>query len=483
MLAASYAYDANGNREAKVEQSPALPAKTTTYTWDEENRLTQVSKDGRAHQYAYDYRTRRVWRGEPQGATGSQRTSTAITFIGGLGAAEYEGGATCQPAAPAGEPLVAYTRGPDMGGGVGGLLYTLRRAGSAGLEPEVRHCYANARGDVVAQADQGGVLTWKASYEAFGKRHDESGQNRDRQRANTKEEDPTGLLNEGFRYRDLETGVWLSRDPAGFVDGPNLYAYVMQNPWTSWDPDGLWEESQKTKDLKAKWEATPVSLTKLGRGLQYAASALNPFDSDSNIRSAGRELPQKIDDAANKLDSAPIPYPLKAMGKFSLGVGGAGANLDPLMAASSLTETAKNVKDKGVVEVVKQTAAGIKNDAMNHPEKLLGGIMVSLAVGKAAAGDKVQVHTNGKEGARVLVGNPDGTQLSLNAYMNNAKIAPGIPGVGFNVLESGKRIWGLELHRFNGKANAGSMVRLHRHAGDTASQISKHRHLFSNETY
>ena len=64
-----------------------------------------------------------------------------------------------------------------------------------------------------------------------------------RQRANTKEEDPTGLLNEGHRYRDLETGTWLSRDPADFIDGPNLYAYVKQNPWSKFDPEGLhgWE--------------------------------------------------------------------------------------------------------------------------------------------------------------------------------------------------------------------------------------------------
>ena len=45
--------------------------------------------------------------------------------------------------------------------------------------------------------------------------------------ANTKEEDPTGLLCEGQRYRDLETGVFITPDPLGMVDGPNLYAYVM----------------------------------------------------------------------------------------------------------------------------------------------------------------------------------------------------------------------------------------------------------------
>ena len=46
-----------------------------------------------------------------------------------------------------------------------------------------------------------------------------------------------------YAERDLETGVFLSRDPAGFVDGPNLYAYVKQNPWTSFDPLGLAEDT------------------------------------------------------------------------------------------------------------------------------------------------------------------------------------------------------------------------------------------------
>ena len=47
------------------------------------------------------------------------------------------------------------------------------------------------------------------------------------------------MLNEGFRYRDLETGTFLTRDPLGFVDGPNVYTYVVQNPWTNFDQQGL----------------------------------------------------------------------------------------------------------------------------------------------------------------------------------------------------------------------------------------------------
>jgi hypothetical protein len=42
-----------------------------------------------------------------------------------------------------------------------------------------------------------------------------------------------------YAYRDLETGVFLTRDPAGIADGPNVYTYVQQNPWSKFDPDGL----------------------------------------------------------------------------------------------------------------------------------------------------------------------------------------------------------------------------------------------------
>jgi RHS repeat-associated protein len=79
-------------------------------------------------------------------------------------------------------------------------------------------------------------------YAAYGTRVQEAsagGAPADRFRANSKEEDPTGLLNEGFRYRDLETGTFIGRDPLGFVDGLNVYCYVGQNPWSAFDPEGL----------------------------------------------------------------------------------------------------------------------------------------------------------------------------------------------------------------------------------------------------
>lgn len=263
---ASYTYDANGNRLTKVvDGTIAVTYRTTNYTWDMFGRMATITHPistsaRQMYTYTYDYRTRRT--GIARGvATGSAARHTAVVFSGGVSVAEYERATNTlitgikTTTAPT-VPTVEYTRGADMGGGVGGLLSTLRNPLNTSGVPvnptttmpaTLRYNLSNGRGDIVAQSDGAGALTWTASYEAYGKRTEETGTNTDKQRANTKDEDPTGLLNEGFRYRDLETGVWLSRDPAGFVDGPNLYAYVKQNPWSAFDPHGLAEKRAKAK--------------------------------------------------------------------------------------------------------------------------------------------------------------------------------------------------------------------------------------------
>jgi RHS repeat-associated protein len=370
---------------------------------------------------------------------------------------------------------VQHVRGPDLGGGTKGLLYSLRN----GLPTFNRY---NGRGDVVAQSDIDGTTTWAASYQADGRRTAEAGTNVERHRACTKEEDPTGLLNEGFRYRDMETGTFISRDPLGHVDGPNVYCYVRQNPWTMFDPLGL--ESESEKHWKAEGKRSDVGTAyKMYAGFRHVGAALNPFSSESSLRDTNRKFGEGVAQAADEINNSPIPAPLKGVAKFGLGVGSAGHSLNPLNTTTGLAETAKQVQERGAVEVATTAVKNLADNAVENPSMVAGQLLVAGAATKALAGDKIQVHTKGKEGARLLVGNPEGTQLSLNAYTNNAKIAPMVPGVGFNVLEKGSRVWGLELHKFNGKANAGPMVRPHRHAGDTKSQISKHRYLFSDETY
>lgn len=189
---------------------PSLTRQTTTYIWDSQNRLASVTlPDGSVHRYAYDYRTRRV--GTSRSGVSLPPSSTAITFSSGLSVAEWESTNPSSLISDPSSPVVEYTRGPDMGGGVGGLLYTSRsESASLSASRTLRYNLSNGRGDIVAQADQYASLTWTASYEAYGKRTRQTGENKDKQRGNSKDEDPTGLLNEGFRYQDIETSVWLS---------------------------------------------------------------------------------------------------------------------------------------------------------------------------------------------------------------------------------------------------------------------------------
>jgi hypothetical protein len=192
--------------------------------WKEE--LAQVpfeSQEGEAvagstvWRWGYDHRSRRVQRDEP--GSGGERLRTVTVFSGGTSAAEYTvtasaGSAwTVPPAA-----TVQHVRGPDLGGGTKGLLYSLRRS----LQPNEQSKWLptfnryNGRGDVVAQSNIDGTTTWAASYQADGRRTAEAGTNVE---------------------RHLQT--FISRDPLGLVDGPNVYAYVEQNPWSAFDPEGL----------------------------------------------------------------------------------------------------------------------------------------------------------------------------------------------------------------------------------------------------
>ncbi len=135
-------------------------------------------------------------------------------------------------------PTTEFIRSEGMGGGVGGMVYSIKDDGNGG--DSIISSHANHRGDVIARSNESRSLTSFALYEAYGTRPYEWGDDPDRQKANTKEEEKDlNLLNETMRYRDLETGVFLTRDPLGYEDGPNIYCYVTCNPITKFDPWGL----------------------------------------------------------------------------------------------------------------------------------------------------------------------------------------------------------------------------------------------------
>ena len=213
----TYDYDNNGNRTGR-----AVGGYSDAYTYDTFNRLTQLllntssPAENENYNYAYDPLTRRISR-----SVGVPPTSSIhlFAFSGNTPAHEWN--------ADDSSSLV-----DNIGGGVGGLLYSRDTSGL------ITYPIHNARGDIVAQVAPNGQV-WHGTYAANGLLQSQTGPRPGNYGANGKWEEPGGLINDGFRYRDRLTDTFLTPDPAGFIDGPNVYNYVGHNPWSAWDPNGL----------------------------------------------------------------------------------------------------------------------------------------------------------------------------------------------------------------------------------------------------
>jgi RHS repeat-associated protein len=279
---------------------------------------------------------------------------TDLVFSGGTSVQEYAGSISSA------DLTVEYLRGSDYGGGVGGILYTLR-----GGTPSYTH--ENRRGDVVAKTDGSGSLTYQAQYEAFGNQTGTSGSTLDRQKSNSKDTDPTGLVAEGFRYRDLETGMFTSRDPAGFVDGPNLYTYVRQNPWTGFDPEGL-------MDIMVNGQERPWTVSN-----QIQATVQNT-----------REMLGGMGEQSQALGSAAM-HPVATVENVASGIKNGAAQLynDPI-AATTLAPDAFSPRNvgKGLVNVAAAEVGGEVVGAVISKVKVPGGISAKATLQQRA--DEIQ---------------------------------------------------------------------------------------------
>jgi|GEM_PF-5499738 len=210
--------------------------------------------------YKYDSRGRRVVVDE-RGIGGKYRK---IFYSAGVSVMEeiYED--------PNSEPIdtLLYHRGSDMGGGVGGILYTTDKNGNNPI-----YYHYNQRGDVIKKTDENGAIVFLAKYDAFGQCTEilVNSNDKSRQRANTKEQDSyTGLINDGHRYRNPETGRFLTPDPLEYVDGLNPYIYCGQNPWGRFDALGLkfaFRGTDKDNSL-IKSQLLKISLINPNQGLE-----------------------------------------------------------------------------------------------------------------------------------------------------------------------------------------------------------------------
>ena len=206
-----YTYDANGNLTRQTITNPEEPEKVdvTTYAYDFESRLTQVTlPDGSMTTYTYDGLGRRI-RAETPGKI------TNFLYDGLLPILERNG---------EDRTTARYIRGVSLGGGIGGLLSAM---GIADEEPVFYHY--DGQGNVAELTDHEGDVVQAASYDAFGNllslQNDEVA---NPYLFSTKEFEPrSGLSYFGARYYDPRIGRWLTKEPVTWgPDDPQLSLHV-----------------------------------------------------------------------------------------------------------------------------------------------------------------------------------------------------------------------------------------------------------------
>jgi len=168
-------------------------------------------------------------------------------------------------------PLVTYTRGIDMSGGIdgaGGIGGLLARTDNTQLvvgNPYAHTFFhADGNGNVTHLTDTAQRLAAHYTYDPFGRIIADTGPSStgNRGQFSSKETDPSSSLSYfGARFYNPNIGRWNNADPAGFADGMNMYAFVRNRPTILYDPFGFQPEGtslpvSKDKDLSIEWNPT-----------------------------------------------------------------------------------------------------------------------------------------------------------------------------------------------------------------------------------
>jgi RHS repeat-associated protein len=205
----TYTYDANGNLAQKVE-----PGTTTAYTWNAENQLTTITRNGLAFPlFLYDpigrrlsksdggsYQIRYTYDGDDI-LLEHRNASSVLLWIHGPGIDE---------------PLASENLAPGFGG-------------------TRTYWHADGLGSLVRSTTATGAVATYQDYEAFGK----GGPPTDYTFTGREFDSESGLLYYRARYYDPKIGRFISEDPIGFFGGENFYSYVRNRPVVFNDPLGL----------------------------------------------------------------------------------------------------------------------------------------------------------------------------------------------------------------------------------------------------
>jgi RHS repeat-associated protein len=227
----TYQYDDNGNL---VRKTLLATGSYTQYTYDAENRLTQVEDfvagnptPAFTSTYRYDGLGRRI-----EKVANGQTRRYVYDFEDIL--LEYDGANTL---------LARYTHGPRIDEPI---------AVTRGSSTYFYH--ADALGSVSELTDSGGAVAKSYIYDSFGSVLDQSGTVENSYTYAGRELDSeSGLYYFRTRYYDPRIGRFLRKDPVGLIAGVNLYAFVGNNPVNRFDPWGLFPLTDCVKGILAPY--------------------------------------------------------------------------------------------------------------------------------------------------------------------------------------------------------------------------------------
>jgi len=200
-------YDNNGNLTSKANTANA--ADTTTYTWDARNRLTQLTAPGTTATFQYDPLGRRIER-TVNGST------TTYLYDGNQAIGEVRAGQTTTllTGLNIDEAIARYT--------------------STGRSSQL----TDQLGSVIRQINETGATQSVTSYSPYGEATTTGDDQGNSTEYTGRENDETGLYFYRARYFDPVLKRFISEDPIGTAGGVNLYAYVGGNPVSFVDPEG-----------------------------------------------------------------------------------------------------------------------------------------------------------------------------------------------------------------------------------------------------
>jgi RHS repeat-associated protein len=188
---------------------------TTSYSWDFENRLTQVTLSGTSGTvtFKYDPFGRRIYKQSPN--------ATSI-FV-------YDGDALVETVNSSGGGVARYTQGQNIDEPL-----AMERGST------VDYYEADGVGAVTSLTAANGSVAQSYAYDSFGNTTNSSGSLTNFYRYAGREFDTeTDLYYNRARYYDGNTGRFISEDPIQFLGSADFYTYANNGPVRYIDPSGL----------------------------------------------------------------------------------------------------------------------------------------------------------------------------------------------------------------------------------------------------